>query len=98
MATGNEQARRRRSQRLDEIMRGVRALTDASVRRHRLGRDTPEYAAALETEERLADRIWDLGAVVDADADADPGPKTRATDRPGDGAAPAGPPDRRATR
>lgn len=73
MATGNERARRTRSQRLDEILRGVRALTDASIRRHRLARDTPEYVAALETEERLADRIWDLGAVVDAEADEDPG-------------------------
>jgi hypothetical protein len=75
MAGGNEQGRRTRSQRLDEILRGVRALTDASLRRHRLARDTPEYAAALETEERLADRIWDLGAVVDADADEVPGPE-----------------------
>jgi len=72
MATRNERARRTRSQRLDEILRGVRALTDASVRRHRLARGTPEYVAALETEEQLADRIWDLGAVIDAEADDDP--------------------------
>jgi len=84
MATGNEQARRMRSQRLDEIVRGVRALTDASRRRHRLVRDTPEYAAALETEERLADRIWDLGTALDTEADA---PGRSATDTPHDSSA-----------
>ena len=74
MASGNEQARRTGTQRLDEILRGVSALTDASKRRHRLARDTPEYAAALEREARLADRIWDLGAALDRDADDDRGP------------------------
>lgn len=68
MASGSKQAGRKRSQRLDEILSGVRALTDASTRRHRLARDTPEYAAALETEERLAERIWDLGRAIDVDA------------------------------
>jgi hypothetical protein len=71
MATANEQAGRTGTKRLDEILRGVRALTDASKRRHRLPRDTPEYAAALETEARLADRVWDLGAAIDRGADDD---------------------------
>jgi hypothetical protein len=74
MANGSEQARRMGSQRLDEIVRGVKALTDASKRRHRLARDTPEYAAALETEGRLADRIWDLGTGLDREADDHPEP------------------------
>jgi hypothetical protein len=47
---------------VDEIRRQVAALTDASTRRHRLERGTAEYAAALETEARLADRVWRLGA------------------------------------
>jgi hypothetical protein len=47
---------------VDEIRRQVAALTDASTQRHRLERGTAEYAAALETEERLADRVWRLGA------------------------------------
>ena len=63
------------TQRLDEILRGVRALTNASKRRHRLDRDTPEYDAALETEERLADRIWDLGTAIGVDDDADNAPE-----------------------
>jgi hypothetical protein len=49
---------------VDEIRRQVAALTDASTRRHRLERGTAEYAAALETEERLADRVWRLGAFL----------------------------------
>ena len=28
------------------------------LRRHRLRRGTPEYHAALETEERLVSRVW----------------------------------------
>jgi hypothetical protein len=47
---------------VDEIRRQVAALTDASTRRHRIERGTAEYAAALETEERLADRVLRLGA------------------------------------
>ena len=74
MASVSKEAGRTRRQRLDEILSGVRALTDASTRRHRLSRDTPEYAAALETEERLADRIWDLGRSIDVDAAPAPAP------------------------
>jgi hypothetical protein len=47
---------------VEEIRRLVAALTDASTRRHRLERGTAEYDAALETEERLADDVWRLGA------------------------------------
>ena len=46
---------------VEEIRRQIAELTDASTRRHRLERGTPEYAAALETEERLANRVWRLG-------------------------------------
>ena len=49
---------------VEEIRRQVAALTNASNERHRLERGTPEYEAALETEERLADRVWRLGAAL----------------------------------
>lgn len=49
---------------VDEIRRHVAALTDASMKRHRLLRGTPEYEVALETEEELADRVWQLGAAL----------------------------------
>ncbi|MEA2576879.1 MAG: hypothetical protein QOD78_467 [Chloroflexota bacterium] len=80
MANGNERAGRTGSQRLDEMLRGVRALTSASKRRHRLARDTPEYTAALETEARLADHIWGLGAALGSDADDDREPAPRSTE------------------
>lgn len=47
---------------VENILRLIAALTDASTQRHRLERGTPEYAVALETEERLADDVWRLGA------------------------------------
>jgi len=49
---------------VEEIRRQIAALTDASTQRHRLERGTPEYELALETEERLADRVWRLGAAM----------------------------------
>lgn len=49
---------------VEEIRRQVAALTHASTERHRLQRGTPEYEAALVTEERLADRVWRLGAAL----------------------------------
>lgn len=49
---------------VDEIRRQIAALTDASTARHRFVRGTPEYEAALETEERLADRLWRLGTAL----------------------------------
>jgi len=44
----------------DAIHMQIRALTDASMQRQRLVRGTPEYEAALETEERLASHVWYL--------------------------------------
>ena len=82
MAGDNEQVGRTGSQRLDEILHGVRALTNATKRRHGLARDTPEYAAALETEERLADRIWGLGAALPRDAGDDREPAPPSTETP----------------
>jgi hypothetical protein len=89
MASGNEDGGPTGRQRLDEVMRGVRALTIASKRRHRLARNTPEYAAALETEARLADRIWGLGAALGSDADDDdraPAPQSTETSTSDQGA------------
>jgi hypothetical protein len=50
---------------VEEIRRLIAALTDASTQRHRLERGTVEYQVALETEERLADDVWRLGASLD---------------------------------
>jgi hypothetical protein len=36
----------------------IKELTEAWASRHRLDRGTPEYDAALETEDRLLTRIW----------------------------------------
>lgn len=55
---------------VEEIRRQVAALTDASTERHRLERGTAEYAAALETEEQLADRVWRLGAALKPNGEA----------------------------
>jgi len=41
-----------------ETRREIKELTDAWTQRHRLQRGTPEYATALENEERLVTRIW----------------------------------------
>ena len=60
---GNTKARSQKEP-VEEIRRQVAALTDASAERHRLPRGTPEYEAALETEHRLADRVWRLGAAL----------------------------------
>jgi hypothetical protein len=47
---------------LDDVVRSttrlLERLTAATIRRRRLGRGTPEYARALEAEERLARGIW----------------------------------------
>ena len=46
----------------------IRALTDASMQRQRLVRGTPEYEAALETEERLASHVWSLATAREPSA------------------------------
>lgn len=44
----------------DVIHQQLGALTDASRQRHRLVPGSPEYAAALEIEERIAEHVWQL--------------------------------------
>jgi hypothetical protein len=58
MGTTNPHAARADLDQIAATRRDTRELTDAWTRRHRLRRDTPEYTAALETEERLVSRIW----------------------------------------
>ena len=41
-----------------ETKQQIQELTAASTQRHGLRRGTPEYAKALEDEERLVRRIW----------------------------------------
>ena len=41
-----------------ETRRQIKELTDARTRRQGLRPGTPEYATALEDEERLLTRIW----------------------------------------
>jgi hypothetical protein len=67
MAHGRDPAGRPDVQPTDEILRNIEALTDASSRRHRLARDSAEYAVALETEEHLAERVWRLGTALEVD-------------------------------
>ncbi len=69
MAHGRDPIGRPGVQPTDEILRNIEALTDASSRRHRMARDSAEYAVALETEEHLADRIWRLGAALEVDGE-----------------------------
>ena len=58
----------------NEIEKQIRALTDASMERQRLVRGTPEYAVALETEERLATDVWALATSCDPSSGAVEGP------------------------
>jgi hypothetical protein len=58
MGTTNGAAAKADFDQLAATRRETKELTDAWKRRHELRRGTPEYAAALETEERLAGRIW----------------------------------------
>lgn len=44
----------------DVIHQQLGALTDASRQRHRLVPGSPEYDAALEIEERIAEHVWQL--------------------------------------
>jgi len=50
----------------------IRALTDASMERQRRVRGTPEYEAALETEERLASDVWSLATAREPSGEAAP--------------------------
>ena len=63
---------------VDEIRRLIAALTDASAQRHRLERGTAEYDAALDTEERLADHVWRLGASLGPSGDRRKPPRRHA--------------------
>ena len=56
----------------------IRALTDASMQRQRLVRGTPEYEAALETEERLASYVWSLATAREPSGEMAP----QTVDRP----------------
>jgi hypothetical protein len=58
MGTRNGHAARADFDQVAETRRQIKELTDAWTQRHRLQRGTPEYAAALETEEHLITRIW----------------------------------------
>lgn len=63
---------------VDTIRRQLSALTRASTERHRLVLGTPEYAEALDTELRLADRVWQLGAALRPPSPNQPEQGTRA--------------------
>ena len=78
MATMRNRARAKESQQIDEIQRQIGALSDASTQRHRLARGTPAYAAALEAEELIADRVWQLGSALRAEDE----PRAERADRP----------------
>ena len=58
MGTKSGPAARADFEQIDETRRQVKELTNAWTRRHQLRPGTPEYATALETEERLITRIW----------------------------------------
>lgn len=67
---------------VEEIRREVSALTDASTERHRLTRGTPEYDAALDTELRLVDRVWQLGSALRPPISRHPEQGTRPATKP----------------
>ncbi len=58
MGTTNVPATRTDVDQFADTRREIKELSDASTHRHRLRYGTPEYDAALETEERLVSRIW----------------------------------------
>ena len=58
MGTSNRHAPQADLDQVATTRREIKELSDAWTRRHRTPRGTPEYAAALETEERLVTRIW----------------------------------------
>ena len=58
MGTQRGPARRADLDQIAETRRQIKELTAAWNQRHGLRRQTPEYARALEDEERLVTRIW----------------------------------------
>jgi hypothetical protein len=60
MGTPNGPAARADLDQIAETRRQIKELTAAWNQRHALRRGTPEYARALEDEERLVTRIWRL--------------------------------------
>jgi hypothetical protein len=58
MGMTNRAATRADSDKLAQTRREIKELTHAGKIRHQLRPGTPEYAAALETEEGLVRRIW----------------------------------------
>jgi hypothetical protein len=77
MATTRDRTRPEGSEQVEEIQRQIGALTDASIERHRLARGTPAYAAALEAEEQIADRVWRLGTALHAKGEPGAGRPSR---------------------
>jgi hypothetical protein len=58
MGTINGPAARADLDRIAQTRLEIKELTDAWTRRLGLRRGTPEYVAALESEEHLVTRIW----------------------------------------
>jgi hypothetical protein len=58
MGTKSGPAARTNVDQVAETRRQIKELSEAWTRRHELRRGTPEYARALENEERLVTRIW----------------------------------------
>ena len=58
MGTTNRAAAKTIFEQLDQTRGEITELTEAWKRRHQLQPGTPEYVAALETEEGLIRRIW----------------------------------------
>jgi hypothetical protein len=58
MGTTNISADRDDLDQIAQTRLEIKELGEAWASRHRLDRGTPEYVAALETEERLLTRIW----------------------------------------
>ena len=58
MGTRSGPARRADLDQIAETRRQIKELSAAWNQRHGLRPDTPEYARALEDEERLVTRIW----------------------------------------
>ena len=64
----------------DVIHQQLGALTDASRQRHRLAPGSPEYEAALQLEERIAEHVWQLATELRPS-----GSRSEPAERPGHG-------------